>query len=211
MSASSILCEWLNTMLTNNVGKLDLGTGQYTFLLSDRGGIIDDLIVYRIGQQKFLLVVNAARTDEDFGWLDEHKVEHASGLLEVEGASETLRILAESPFKARASQSYFALCLARMPIFRREIRLPIFHSRGRLSPSRAPVTPARMGSRFSFEQQTQGKFGTPRSKKAKRSESSRAVWARATRCALKCVTPSTAQIFRRNEIRSRQDWDSLSI
>ncbi len=46
-------CEWLNTMLTNNVGKLDLGTGQYTFLLSDRGGIIDDLIVYRIGQQKF--------------------------------------------------------------------------------------------------------------------------------------------------------------
>ena len=89
-------CEWLNTMLTNNVGKLDLGTGQYTFLLSDRGGIIDDLIVYRIGQQKFLLVVNAARTDEDFGWLDEHKVEHASGLLEVEGASETLALLNRS-------------------------------------------------------------------------------------------------------------------
>ncbi len=65
-------CEWLNTMLTNNVGKLDLGTGQYTFLLSDRGGIIDDLIVYRIGQQKFLLVVNAARANEDFAWLQGH-------------------------------------------------------------------------------------------------------------------------------------------
>ena len=39
--------EWLNTMLTNNVGKLDVGTGQYTFLLNERGGIIDDLIVYR--------------------------------------------------------------------------------------------------------------------------------------------------------------------
>jgi aminomethyltransferase len=65
-------CEWLNTMLTNNVAKLDVGTGQYTFLLNDRGGIIDDLIVYRIGQQKFLLVVNAARANEDFAWLQGH-------------------------------------------------------------------------------------------------------------------------------------------
>jgi glycine cleavage system T protein (aminomethyltransferase) len=64
--------EWLNAMLTNNVGKLDVGTGQYTFLLNERGGIIDDLIVYRIGEQKFLLVVNAARADEDFAWLQGH-------------------------------------------------------------------------------------------------------------------------------------------
>jgi aminomethyltransferase len=62
--------EWLNAMLTNNAGKLDVGTGQYTFLLNERGGIIDDLIVYRIGQQKFLLVVNAGRTEEDFAWLE---------------------------------------------------------------------------------------------------------------------------------------------
>ena len=40
--------EWLNTMLTNNIDKLDVGTGQYTFLLNERGGVIDDLIVYRI-------------------------------------------------------------------------------------------------------------------------------------------------------------------
>src|SRR5258708_5428869 len=64
--------EWLNTMLTNNVGKLDVGTGQYTFLLNDCGGIIDDLIVYRIGQREFLLVVNAARADEDFAWLQDY-------------------------------------------------------------------------------------------------------------------------------------------
>jgi glycine cleavage system T protein (aminomethyltransferase) len=73
--------EWLNTMLTNNIDKLDVGTGQYTFLLNERGGVIDDLIVYRIEEQKFLLVVNAARTNEDFAWLDRHlNVEHASGL-----------------------------------------------------------------------------------------------------------------------------------
>ena len=61
--------EWLNVMLTKNIDKLDVGHGQYTFLLNERGGIIDDLIAYRIGEQRFLLVVNAARTDEDFVWL----------------------------------------------------------------------------------------------------------------------------------------------
>ena len=64
--------EWLNTMLTNNIDKLEVGQGQYTFLLNERGGIIDDLIAYRIGDEKFLLVVNAARTDEDLAWLQKH-------------------------------------------------------------------------------------------------------------------------------------------
>src|SRR6266540_1940564 len=64
--------EWLNAMLTNNIDKLDVGMGQYTFLLNERGGIIDDLIVYGIDEEKFLLVVNASRTDEDFAWLQTH-------------------------------------------------------------------------------------------------------------------------------------------
>jgi aminomethyltransferase len=69
--------DWLNTMLTNNIDKLDVGTGQYTFLLNDAGGIIDDLIAYRIGDKKFLLVVNASRTDEDFAWLERHRANDA--------------------------------------------------------------------------------------------------------------------------------------
>jgi len=70
--------DWLNSMLTNNVDKLDVGMGQYTFLLNDRGGIIDDLIVYRIDEHKYLLVVNAARADEDFAWLQNHLSEGRS-------------------------------------------------------------------------------------------------------------------------------------
>src|SRR5262245_61584069 len=65
-------CEWLNTMLTNNVEKLDVGTGQYTFLLNERGGIIDDLLAYRVGEQKILLVVNAAVAVYDFACLQGH-------------------------------------------------------------------------------------------------------------------------------------------
>ena len=67
---------WLNTMLTNNIDKLEVGQGQYTFLLNDKGGIIDDLIAYRIADAKFLLVVNASRADEDLEWLKKHARGH---------------------------------------------------------------------------------------------------------------------------------------
>ena len=62
----------LNMMLTNNIDRLEPGQGQYTFLLNNDGGIIDDLIVYHTGANEFLLVVNASRTDEDLSWLQQH-------------------------------------------------------------------------------------------------------------------------------------------
>ena len=68
---------WLNQMLTNNIEQLEINSGQYTFLLNDAGGIIDDLIVYRTGAEEFLLVVNASLTNEDFDWLKTHLVEGA--------------------------------------------------------------------------------------------------------------------------------------
>ena len=74
---------WLNAMLTNNIDKLEIGQGQYTFLLNEQGGIIDDLIAYRIGGEKFLLVVNAARVDEDFNWL----VGHGADAVEITNRS----------------------------------------------------------------------------------------------------------------------------
>src|SRR5205823_5745596 len=70
--------DWLNDMLTNNVAKLDLGQGQYTFLLNDNGGVIDDLILYRIGEAEFSLVVNASKIEEDFAWLERHLKEGPS-------------------------------------------------------------------------------------------------------------------------------------
>ena len=59
-------------MLTNNTERLEVGQGQYTFLLNENGGIIDDLIVYRTAPNEFLLVVNASRAEEDFNWLQKH-------------------------------------------------------------------------------------------------------------------------------------------
>ena len=79
--------EWLNTMLTNNIAKLEVGGGQYTFLLNDDAGIIDDLIVYRIEPEKFLLVVNASRIEDDFTWLRSH-LPGSPGQVQLENQSD---------------------------------------------------------------------------------------------------------------------------
>lgn len=66
---------WLNRMLANNVAKLEVGQGQYSFLLNEAGGVIDDLIVYRTAEDAFFLVVNASMIDEDFAWMAKHQPE----------------------------------------------------------------------------------------------------------------------------------------
>jgi aminomethyltransferase len=66
---------WLDGLLTNHVGSLEPGEGQYSLMLNPEGGVIDDLIIYRTGGEEFLLVVNAARLEEDFEWLTGHLAE----------------------------------------------------------------------------------------------------------------------------------------
>ncbi|MGC3989941.1 MAG: glycine cleavage system aminomethyltransferase GcvT [Chthoniobacteraceae bacterium] len=63
---------WLNRVLTNNVERLQPGTGQYTFLLNESGGVIDDLIIYCLAENRYWLVVNASKIDEDFEWMSRH-------------------------------------------------------------------------------------------------------------------------------------------
>jgi aminomethyltransferase len=64
--------SWMDSLLTNSVTKLEEGQAQYSLLLNPHGGTIDDLIVYRTGSQEFLLIVNAAKIEEDFTWLRDH-------------------------------------------------------------------------------------------------------------------------------------------
>ncbi len=63
---------WLNGLLTNNVSKLEPGQGQYTLMLNEEGGVIDDLIAYRTGPADFVLVINASMIDEDVAWMQAH-------------------------------------------------------------------------------------------------------------------------------------------
>jgi aminomethyltransferase len=67
--------SWLDGLLTNRVARLAVGESQYSLMLNENGGVIDDLIVYRIGDTEFLLIVNAGKIDEDAAWLKTHLAE----------------------------------------------------------------------------------------------------------------------------------------
>ena len=60
---------FLNRTLTNDLHKLAPGHGQYTLMCNERGGVIDDLYAYRLGNEDFLLVINASRIEPDIAWL----------------------------------------------------------------------------------------------------------------------------------------------
>jgi len=64
--------DFLNGLLTNDVAKLAVGQGQYTLMLNEQGGVIDDLILYRLHEQEYFLVVNASKIDEDREWILKH-------------------------------------------------------------------------------------------------------------------------------------------
>jgi aminomethyltransferase len=63
---------WLDSLLTNRAASLNPGQGQYTLLLNEKGGVIDDLIAYRLDHDQWFLVVNAGRLDEDRAWFSQH-------------------------------------------------------------------------------------------------------------------------------------------
>jgi glycine hydroxymethyltransferase len=60
---------FLNTVTANDVSTLEIGQSHYTYLLLPDGSVVDDLLVYRRGRDKFMLVVNASNNDKDWAWL----------------------------------------------------------------------------------------------------------------------------------------------
>jgi len=60
---------FLRRVLTLRPGAMNVDSSKYSFILNERGGIIDDLIAYRLNDERFLLVVNAAAADKDLAWL----------------------------------------------------------------------------------------------------------------------------------------------
>jgi len=99
---------FLQSVLSNDLDRLQPGEAQYTLLTNERGGMVDDLIAYRLGEFRYLLVVNASNKDADYAWLKEREIrgsevtdvsaEHA--LIAVQGprAIERLGLPPAKPF-----------------------------------------------------------------------------------------------------------------
>ena len=61
--------DLIQYVFSNDIKRLDIGQAQYGYMPNAKGGIIDDLLVYRIDTQNYLLVVNAANVEKDWNWL----------------------------------------------------------------------------------------------------------------------------------------------
>lgn len=70
--------SFLQRLLTNDLSKLTSNQAQYTIMCYPDGGTVDDLIVYQLATEKYLLVVNAANIDKDFSWLLKNKLEQVT-------------------------------------------------------------------------------------------------------------------------------------
>jgi aminomethyltransferase len=82
--------NYLQKMLTNDISKIKNGGAQYNAMCYENGGTVDDLLVYKIEDNHYLLVVNASNIEKDFKWLEDH----LEGNVSVENLSEKMAQLA---------------------------------------------------------------------------------------------------------------------
>lgn len=64
-------CGFLDLVTTNDVARLQVGESHYSYLLSPHGQVIDDVMVYRLEEERYMMVVNAANSDKDWAWLND--------------------------------------------------------------------------------------------------------------------------------------------
>ncbi|MGH7815820.1 MAG: glycine cleavage system aminomethyltransferase GcvT, partial [Candidatus Binatia bacterium] len=97
--------EFCQQMTANDLARLKVFQAQYNLLLNDQGGVVDDVIVYRVKQDAYFICVNASNSEKDFNWLREH----ASGAVEVENQSAMYAQLAlQGPAAAKILQAVTA-------------------------------------------------------------------------------------------------------
>lgn len=113
--------EFLRALLANSIDKLKVvGKALYSCMLNEQGGVIDDLIVYFLGEDFFRMVVNASTREKDLAWIREHAAAYGVevteredlGIIAVQGPDARARVLelvAEGERAALAKLSRFAV------------------------------------------------------------------------------------------------------
>ena len=105
------LCQELTA---NDIARMKPQQAQYNLLMNERGGIVDDVIFYRIDPTHFLICVNASNSDKDFAWIQKH----AKGQVEVENVSARYAQLAlQGPLAEKILQPLGSLQLGEIKPF----------------------------------------------------------------------------------------------
>jgi aminomethyltransferase len=106
--------ELIQSVSSNDASLLSVGKAQYSYLPHDSGGIIDDLIVYRIKNETYLLVVNASNIEKDWNWIQSKNSIGA----ELKNISDNYSLLAiQGPKAVEAMQSLSSLDLSQIKYY----------------------------------------------------------------------------------------------
>ncbi|MBS4013480.1 MAG: glycine cleavage system aminomethyltransferase GcvT [Bacteroidetes bacterium] len=93
------LCQKVST---NNVAALTDGKVQYSCFPNDKGGIVDDFLLYRFNEQKYLMVVNAANIEKDWAWVS--KQNESIGAKITNASDDTSQLAVQGPLALKAMQ-----------------------------------------------------------------------------------------------------------
>lgn len=108
----------IQKVTTNDASTIEIGRAQYSCLPNSDGGIVDDLIIYRIKEDQYLLVVNASNIEKDWKWISSHNDVDA----EMKNISEDYSLLAiQGPKAIEAMQSLTAVDLSALKYYHFEV------------------------------------------------------------------------------------------
>ena len=106
--------DLIQRITSNDASKLSKGKIQYSCLPNDKGGIVDDLLVYCLDQDEYMLVVNASNIEKDWNWINTHATEGAV----LEDISDEMSLFAvQGPKAVEALQPLTSLDLANMAYY----------------------------------------------------------------------------------------------
>ena len=106
----------IQKVTSNDASKLAIGDAQYSCFPNENGGIVDDLICYRIKENQYLLVVNASNIEKDWNWISKYNEEFGAELRDLSDDYSLLAI--QGPKAVEAMQSLSSLDLADIPFYK---------------------------------------------------------------------------------------------
>ncbi len=106
--------DFMDKVFTNQVRAMTANQVMYGFLLYDHGGVVDDLLVYKVNDEYYLLVVNASNTDKDFAWLKKQNHFDVDVLNQSSGYAE---IALQGPKAEAMLQTHTAYDLSKLTFF----------------------------------------------------------------------------------------------
>lgn len=104
----------IQKVTSNDASKLVDGKAQYSCLPNNEGGIVDDLIIYKIADNHYMLVVNASNIDKDWNWISSH---NDLGVEMINNSDDYSLLAIQGPKAAEAMQSLTSIDLVNMPYY----------------------------------------------------------------------------------------------